>query len=80
MVQETIILKEDLNAIKCANIANFSRNYTEENISFIKNDKTLDGHSLFNLFNLHGKEGDEITIKIDGPKEEKILRKIKEIL
>ena len=80
MVQETIILKEDLTALKCANIAKFNRDYTEESIFFIKNGKSLDGHSLFNLFNLNGKEGEEIIIKIDGPKEEKILREIKEIL
>lgn len=80
MVKETYVAKKTLEERDCAKIVNLNREYTEEEITFIKNGKRFDGHSLFNIINLKPKKGETIEIEIDGPKEEKLLKKNIELL
>jgi PTS HPr component phosphorylation site len=72
----TLTEKSQLSAQNAAKIVALCKEYTEEKIIFHSNDRLGDAHSLFNIINLEAKQGDELLIEVEGPKEEKVIKKI----
>lgn len=81
MVEKTVVVKNEtgLHARPAASLVQFVKNF-DGTVELIKEGKTANAKSIFNVMALGISKGTEITIRIDGENEQENLDKLVEFI
>lgn len=81
MVERNIVVKNEtgLHARPAASLVQFVKNF-EGNVEIIKDGKTANAKSIFNVMALGISKGTEITLRIEGDNEQENLDKLIEFI
>ncbi len=81
MVEKTVVVKNEtgLHARPAASLVQFVKNF-DGTVELIKDGKTANAKSIFNVMALGISKGTEITIRIDGENEQENLDKLVEFI
>lgn len=77
MVEKNVVIKNEtgLHARPAAFLVQFVKKF-DESIEIIMDNKVADAKSIFNVMSLGISKGTEITVRVDGENEEKILDEV----
>ncbi len=81
MVEKSIVVKNEtgLHARPAASLVQFVKNF-DGTVEIIKDGKTANAKSIFNVMALGISKGTEITVRIDGDNEQENLDKLVEFI
>lgn len=81
MVEKTVVVKNEtgLHARPAASLVQFVKNF-DGTVELIKDGKTANAKSIFNVMALGISKGTQITIRIDGENEQENLDKLVEFI
>ena len=81
MVEKTVVVKSEtgLHARPAASLVQFVKNF-DGAVELIKDGKTANAKSIFNVMALGISKGAEITVRIDGDNEQENLDKLVEFI
>ncbi|WP_100065175.1 HPr family phosphocarrier protein [Miniphocaeibacter massiliensis] len=81
MVEKNIVVKNEtgLHARPAASLVQFVKNF-DGTVEIIKDGKTANAKSIFNVMALGISKGTEITVRIDGDDEQENLDKLLEFI
>lgn len=81
MVEKTVVVKNEtgLHARPAASLVQFVKNF-DGAVELIKDGKTANAKSIFNVMALGISKGAEITVRIDGENEQENLDKLVEFI
>lgn len=77
MVEKTVVVKNEtgLHARPAASLVQFVKNF-DGKVEIIKDGKTANAKSIFNVMALGISKGTEVTVRVDGDNEEENLNKL----
>ena len=77
MVEKNIVVKNEtgLHARPAASLVQFVKNF-EGNVELVKDGKTANAKSIFNVMALGISKGTEITVRVDGENEQENLDRL----
>ena len=81
MVEKNVVVKNEtgLNARPAASLVQFVKNF-DGNVELIKDGKTANAKSIFNVMALGISKGTEITVRVEGNDEQENLDKLIEFI
>ncbi|MFY9284328.1 MAG: HPr family phosphocarrier protein [Miniphocaeibacter sp.] len=81
MVEKTVLVKNEtgLHARPAASLVQFVKNF-DGTVELVKDGKTANAKSIFNVMALGISKGTEITVRIDGENEQENLDKLVEFI
>ena len=81
MVEKTVVVNNEtgLHARPAAALVQFVKNF-DGDVELIKDGKTANAKSIFNVMALGISKGTEVTVRINGENEEENLEKLVEII
>lgn len=81
MVEKNVVVKNEtgLHARPAASLVQFVKNF-DGNVELVKDGKSANAKSIFNVMALGISKGTEITVRIDGKDEQENLDKLVEFI
>ena len=81
MVEKNVVVQNEtgLHARPAASLVQFVKNF-DGNVELIKDGKTANAKSIFNVMALGISKGTEITVRVDGDNEQENLDKLVEFI
>ena len=77
MVERVVVIKNEtgLHARPASNFVNFAKSF-DEKISLSGKEKTINAKSILNVLSLSLKNGDSVTVSVEGDNENETLDKV----